>query len=66
VTSDGIHTLFLGCVAISNIGADAAAAFATTRERLISPRLPTAMPLSFFLDLALALQPPRKPEVPEV
>jgi hypothetical protein len=56
VTSDGIHTLFFGCITISDLRPEDARAFASARERQGLPRLPRAMPLSFFVDLASAIE----------
>jgi hypothetical protein len=61
VTSDEIHTLFLGCVVISRLEAEEAEAFACACRSQTLPRLPRAMPLSFFLDLASAFQPQLEP-----
>jgi hypothetical protein len=61
VTSDGIHTLFLGCLVISDLQAEDAKAFAAAVERQRFPHLPRAMPLSFFMDLVKDLEPRFEP-----
>jgi hypothetical protein len=56
VTSDGIYTLFFGCVTISDLRPHEAHAFASARKLKIPPGLPRAMPLSFFVDLASGME----------
>ena len=57
VAGNGNHTLFFGCVVISDLNPEDAKAFASARERRLSPRMPKAMPLRFFVDFAAALRP---------
>jgi hypothetical protein len=56
VTCDGIYTLFIGCLTISDLQAEDARALVAALERQRLPHLPRAMPLSFFTEFAAALE----------
>lgn len=62
VAADGNHTLFFGCVVISDLKSEEAEAFTSARERQLSPRMPKAMPLDLFVGLATALGPQHEAE----